>query len=428
MEKIDLKKVDKTIYREVLDNGLEIIIIPNDQISNKKNYYFNYGTYYGAINNEFIPYEKTKMTKYPYGIAHFLEHKLFENETGEKTFDFFAKSGSYVNAFTSYKTTCYVVTGNKNLEENLEYLLNFVNTPYFTNENVQKEQGIIDEEIRMYEDDPDFLAVKTLNKNMFKNLPYNTPVAGSCDTIKKITKQKLYECYHTFYKPSNMFLVVGGKVNPKEIVRIVSNTLSKFNLPKTKDIKRKSYKEPLEPVKDYEELKVDVKIDKVAIGYKMARSNFTIKNDILLNLYLNMITSLCFGSSSKFKEEMRELKLVSRSGYYFQNLGDIITFNVEADCFNTDLYLKNLTKYLENLTILEEDLERIKKVWIASEVIKSDYADALVDSAVDDLINYHKIVTNYVDLIKSMNILTMQEVLKGIDFTQKSLVKILKGK
>lgn len=428
MEKIDLKKVDKTIYREILDNGLEIIIIPNDQISNKKNYYFNYGTYYGALNNEFVPFEKPKMTKYPYGIAHFLEHKLFENETGEKTFDFFAKSGSYVNAFTSYKTTCYVVTGNKNLEENLEYLLNFVNTPYFTNENVQKEQGIIDEEIRMYEDDPDFLAVKTLNQNMFKNLPYNTPVAGSCDTIKKITKQKLYECYHTFYKPSNMFLVVGGKVNPTEIVRIVSNTLSKYNLPKTKEIKRKNYKEPLDPVKDYEELKVDVKIDKVAIGYKMARSNFTIKNDILLNLYLNMITSLCFGSSSKFKEEMRELKLVSRSGYYFQNLGDIITFNVEADCLNTNLYLEKLTKYLANLTILEEDLEKIKKVWIASEVIKSDYADALVDSAVDDLINYHKVVTNYVDLIKSMNILTMQEVLKSIDFTKKSLVKILKEK
>ena len=113
MEVIELKRVDKTIYREVLDNGLEIIIIPNERISNKKNYYFNYGTYYGALNNEFVPKGMNKMTSFPSGIAHFLEHKMFESKDSIKPFDFYAKTGSYVNAFTSYKNTCYVVIVNK---------------------------------------------------------------------------------------------------------------------------------------------------------------------------------------------------------------------------------------------------------------------------------------------------------------------------
>ena len=205
MEKIELQKVDKTIYSEVLDNGLEIIIIPNEEYSKKKNYYFNYGTYYGALNNDFVPIGKNKMTSFPKGIAHFLEHKMFETASGEKPFDFYAKTGSYVNAYTSYKSTSYIVTGNKKMKENLEYLLTFVNNPYFTDENVLKEQGIISEEAAMNLDNPDYLGYITLSKNLYKELPYNTPILGSVESIKKITKEDLYECYNTFYRPNNMY-------------------------------------------------------------------------------------------------------------------------------------------------------------------------------------------------------------------------------
>ena len=426
MEKIELQKVDKTIYREVLDNGLEIIIIPNEEYSKKKNYYFNYGTYYGALNNDFVPIGKNKMTSFPKGIAHFLEHKMFETASGEKPFDFYAKTGSYVNAYTSYKSTSYIVTGNKKMKENLEYLLTFVNNPYFTDENVLKEQGIISEEAAMNLDNPDYLAYITLSKNLYKELPYNTPILGSVESIKKITKEDLYECYNTFYRPNNMYLVVGGAVNPDEIVKITTKALSNLKRDDNSKINVKKYKEPVKVVKEYEKIVRDVKVDKISIGYKMDRYRFAIKNDIVLDLYLNMIVSLCFGASSKFKEMIRKRHLVSRSGYYFDRFDDIVTFTVEADTLNTPVYLKELENYLVNLDVLEEDLERIKKVWISSEVVKSDYPDNLVDNIVGDLVTYRKIVPNYVDLIRNMNISTLKEVIKSLDFFNKSIVEVTK--
>ena len=425
MEKIEIKNVDKFIYREVLDNGLEIIIIPNDKISKKKNYYFNYGTYYGASINEFVPLGHSKMTSFPSGIAHFLEHKVFESKDDIKPFDFYAKTGSYINAFTSYKNTCYVVTGNKKMKENLEYLLTFVNSPYFTDENVKKEQGIICEEAAMNDDSPDYLAYKTVNKNLYKVSFYNTPILGTVESIKKITKDDLYNCYNTFYRPSNMFLVVGGAVDKDEVVKIATDTLSRFNLEKSNDIKVKQYKEPVKVVKEYEEIKSNVQVEKLSIGYKIDKNKFPIKNKVILDLYLNMLISLCFGSSSWFREMIRKRHLVSRSGYYFQDIGNIITFMIEADVLNYPVYIKELENYLNNLDVLEEDLERIKKVWISSEVIKSDYADSIVDTVVDDLINYHKVVTNYVELIKKMNINTMREVINSLDFTNRAIVRVV---
>ncbi len=425
MEKIELKNVDKTIYREVLDNGLEIIIIPNNEFSKKKNYYFNYGTYYGALNNEFVPKGESKMTIFPNGIAHFLEHKMFESKDGNKPFDFYAKTGSYVNAFTSYKSTCYIVTGNKKMKENLEYLLTFVNSPYFTDENVKKEQGIISEEAAMNDDNPDYLAYKTINKNLYKLSPYNIPILGTTSTIKKITKEDLYACYNIFYRPSNMFLVVGGAVSPDEVLKITTDTLARFNLEKDKDIKIKHYKEPVKVVKDYEEIKREVQVEKLAIGFKMEKAKFPIKNKVILDLYLNMIVSLCFGSSSEFREMIRKRHLVSRSGYYFQDVDNIITFMVEADVLNYPVYIKELENYLANLSIDEIDLERMKKVWISSEVIKTDYADNLVDNVVDDLVNYHKVVDNYVELIKNMNVTTIMEVINSLDFSNKAIVRVV---
>ena len=425
MEKIELKNVDKTIYREVLDNGLEIIIIPNNEFSKKKNYYFNYGTYYGALNNEFVPKGESKMTIFPNGIAHFLEHKMFESKDGNKPFDFYAKTGSYVNAFTSYKSTCYIVTGNKKMKENLEYLLTFVNSPYFTDENVAKEQGIISEEAAMNDDNPDFLAFKTINKNLYKLSPYNIPILGTTSTIKKITKEDLYACYNIFYRPSNMFLVVGGAVSPDEVLKITTDTLARFNLEKDKDIKIKHYKEPVKVVKDYEEIKREVQVEKLAIGFKMEKAKFPIKNKVILDLYLNMIVSLCFGSSSEFREMIRKRHLVSRSGYYFQDVDNIIAFMVEADVLNYPVFIKELENYLANLSIDEIDLERMKKVWISSEVIKTDYADNLVDNVVDDLVNYHKVVDNYVELIKNMNVTTIMEVINSLDFSNKAIVRVV---
>ena len=243
--------------------------------------------------------------------------------------------------------------------------------------------------------------------------------------IKKITKEDLYACYNTFYRPSNMFLVVGGAVSPDEVLKITTDTLARFSLEKDKDIKIKHYKEPVKVVKDYEEIKREVQVEKLAMGFKMEKAKFRIKNKVILDLYFNMIVSLCFGSSSEFREMIRKRHLVSRSGYYFQDVDNIITFMVEADVLNYPVYIKELENYLANLSIEEKDLERMKKVWISSEVIKTDYADNLVDNVVDELVNYHKVIDNYVGLIKNMNITTMREVISSLDFSNKAIVRVV---
>ncbi len=422
LQKIEVEGVDRFVYRGLLPNGLDVIMIPNPDRSKKKNYYINYVSHYGALIDEFVPKNGTKMRKYPAGIAHFLEHKVFEMEEGN-AYQYFSETGSYVNAFTSYKATCYVVSGSKKMEENLMYLLDLVNTPYFTKENVIKEQGIIQEELHMREDNPDYQAVVTLNRNLYHKLLLNTPIGGTEASIKKITPTNLLECYETFYQPSNMFLVIAGAIQPELLWQRLKQ---KFAQQENKQVlKVKQYREPLRVVKAYEELSADIEVEKLAIGYKMKRSSFPVSSDVLLDMYLNMFLTLAVGASSEFNEYVRRNHLASRSGYNIQDAFGILTLLVEVDTLHSEEYLAALEQHLQEVSISLEDFERIKKVWISSEVIKSDYADAMLDSFVDDMISYQDIVTNYVALIRSMNLKTMKEVIAAFDFSNRALVKMV---
>lgn len=423
MQPIEIKGVGNTIYRETLPCGLDVILIPNAKENTKKNYYVNYGVYYGADNNEFIPYQKKQMHSFAPGIAHFLEHKMFEMEDGTTPFNFYSETGTYVNAYTSYRSTCYVISGSKNLKENLKYLFRLVANPYFTDENVAKEQGIIQEEIHMRDDDPDYLAMKILRKNMFHHLPEKTPVIGSVESIQKITKEDLYTAYRTFYRPKNMFLVISGCFDKEEIYQTILDATKKF--PQDFTPCTKKYHEPVKVVKEYEEQTSDIKIEKLAIGYKMKRADLSIKDDILLDLYTNMLISLNFGSTSTFFEQMKENHILIRCGYTVQTEGEIRTFVVETDTTRSAQFIKCLEEKLQDLTITEEDMERMKKVWISGEVVKSDYADALLDSFVDDLVTYRDIVVNYIEKIRSMNIETMRTLIKELDFSNRSIAKVL---
>ena len=422
MQKIAIKGVDRDIYREILPSGLDLILIPNDKNTKKKNYYINFGVYYGALNNDFIPYQQKKMRSFPAGIAHFLEHKMFEMKEADSPFNFYSESGSYVNAYTSYHSTCYVVSGSKKITENLKYLFKILKEPYFTKENVEKEQGIITEEIHMREDDPDYIVMKMLQRNLYVKSSYRIPVIGSSESIRQINADTLYTCYQTFYRPSNMFLVVAGCIDTKEIYQLVCDELRETNF--SPSPQKKVYHEPVKVGRAYEEMAFDTKVEKLAIGYKMRRSNFSIKDNVMLNLYLNMLIAINFSNTSAFSEKMRTEHLALRSNYMIQTEEDIKSFIIEIDTLQSDQFIEALEEQLHHLTATEEDMERMKKVWISSEVIKSDYADALLDSFVDDLVIYHDIVTNYVDLIRSMNMKTMKKVMEELDFSNRSIAKL----
>ena len=178
MKKRELKGLDQVYYTETLDNGLEVFMIP---YQDKKNYFISYATRYGSDINSFVPYDGKKMITVSNGIAHFLEHKMFEQEDGVDPFTFFSESGTGANASTSFDSTQYICYGTKEFEKNLEFLLTYVNEPYFTDENVEKEKGIIQEEIKMYEDIPECMLENKLREGIYHIHPHRIDIAGSCE-------------------------------------------------------------------------------------------------------------------------------------------------------------------------------------------------------------------------------------------------------
>ena len=220
MKTIELVGLDQNVYYEKLENGLEVYLIP---YTNKSNYTMHYLTKYGSIQTTFIPYGKKEKITVPDGIAHFLEHKMFEQEDGIDPFTFASKTGTYSNASTNYECTRYYFEGNKAFSENLNYLLDFVGSPYFTDENVEKEKGIIGQEIKQYDDEAEWAFEEVMKKALLQKDNHRVDIAGTVESIYKITKEDLYNTYYTFYQPSNMMLLISGEFDQNEAIEIIKN-------------------------------------------------------------------------------------------------------------------------------------------------------------------------------------------------------------
>lgn len=234
MNKTEYDQINETLYHEVLPNGLTVYLLP------KNDYHKTYGlfsTNYGSIDNEFIPYGSDKKIKVPDGIAHFLEHKLFEKENGD-VFQLFGQQGASANAFTSFTKTSYLFSTTDQVEKNLTTLLDFVQAPYFTEETVNKEKGIIGQEIQMYEDDPNWRMFFGILNNLYPEHPLHIDIAGTVESIEAITADDLYTCYRTFYQPSNMVLFVVGKLEPEKLMELIRTNQNAKDFPPAQKIER----------------------------------------------------------------------------------------------------------------------------------------------------------------------------------------------
>ena len=221
MKKVVLEQLRETFYEERLPNGLLIRVIPRPDFA--KTYSF-FATDFGSIDTKFTMDGKVYET--PAGVAHYLEHKLFDMPEGNVMQQFSALGGS-PNAFTGYSMTAYHVESTENWRENLELLLRYVSTPYFTEESVEKERGIIAQEIRMYEDSSGSRMYENLFAALYQHHPIRVPIAGTVESIQDITAQTLYDCHKAFYDPSNMMLCVAGPVDPALVVESARNILPK---------------------------------------------------------------------------------------------------------------------------------------------------------------------------------------------------------
>lgn len=416
MKTIELKGLDKELYVEKLDNGLDIYLLPYED---KKNYYVSYATKYGSDIQTFIV-DGEEYTP-PLGIAHYLEHKMFEEPSGEDPFTFFSRNGTDVNASTSYDNTQYICFGTKKFKENLKKLIEFVNTPYFTKENVEKERGIITEEIKMYSDIPDYALEMRLRENLYKNNPRKDDIAGTVEEINRITEDDLYRCYNSFYSPSNMFILIVGNFDIDDAMDIIKETLAtrdSWEVPKVK-----TKKEPKEVVKKEDTMYADIEIPKLAVGIKVAKSCLGL-DPINQDLYINMLTNIMFGSSSEFRERVRSDQILNDIYTEWEDTRDYKTFYLLATSKDPEQLLKEIKYELNHISITKRTFERIKKVWIANEVKMIDDIEREESNLFDDIISYNKIVTDRIEIIRNMSYKTLTDLISKIDLTNMSTLKM----
>ncbi len=426
MNKFELTGTDTFVYHETLSNGLNVYLIP---YQNKNNYFMSYFTKFGSVNLTFVPEGEKKMITVPKGIAHFLEHKMFEQESGDMPFEFYSKSGTGCNASTGFKATRYIVYGTNNLEENLEYLIKYINSPYFTIENVEKEKGIIAEEIKMYDDNPEWILTEEVEKATFKVHPIRDDIAGYIDTISEITHEDLYKCYNTFYNPSNMGLIVGGNFDPSGIMDMIKNNSylkdkEKKSLPKVKKVD-----EPLEVNQTLKEISLhNVTNPKAGYTIKLPFKDVAKKDTYEYSIYISMILNILFGASSTFREEMMRENLLNSLMYERMIVDDYLTITFWIESNDPKLLIEKIKEHFDNSDITKEEVERCKKVWISSEVIMTDNVEITVDNMVNDIVEYGNIITDKIPIIRKMNLKKLKEIKNSINFDNSSTVILTKEK
>ncbi len=420
MKEIKLEGLDINCYTEKLANGLEVIMLP---YANKKNYFISYATKYGSEITKFIPAGEKREIKVPDGIAHFLEHKMFEQEDGVDPFTFFSESGTGSNASTSFDYTQYICYGTKEFAKNLRYLLNFVNKPFYTDENVEKEKGIISEELKMYEDIPEFKLEMKLRENIYHKHPRRVDIGGSINEILKITKEDLYSCYNSFYSPNNMFVVIVGNFDKMEAIEIIRDVVGPI-INKGEAVVSK-VKEDISVRQKYEEINHLVQVPKIGVGIKVDCSKMKLDN-VNQDLYLTMITTLLFGASSLFREKARNKKLLNNFYTEWESIENIKTFYIMASSDCPKELLHEIEEEVKNYSFTEDDFERMKKVWIANEVRMIDDIDSTVQNVFNEYLKYDRVLSEKIDLIKKMDYKTLLKVYEMIDFENKSVVVMRK--
>lgn len=420
MEKVKLEGLDLTAYKKTLKNGLDVIFIPYED---KKNYYMSYATRFGSEITTFIPASSKDKIKVPDGIAHFLEHKMFEQENGEDPFAYFSKSGTGANASTSFTSTQYICYGTKNFLDNLRYLLQYVNAPYYTDENVEKEKGIIAEELKMYEDLPDWKLETRLRQNIYHVHPRRVDIGGTVSEINKITKEDLYLCYNNFYSPNHMFLLVVGNIPMDEAMAVIEEELgTRKNLGKAKVPK---IKESKAVVRKEDSFSASIKVPKVGMGLKIPVKDLGSYDDLELDLYLSMLTAILFGSSSEFRERVRNKKLLNSLYTEWEVTDDFRTYILLASTDDADQFIEEVREEFQNMKLSNEVLNRMKKVWIANEVKMADYIESTVSNVYDDMIRYKKVIPNKIECIRKLNLKELETIVSHIDFTNMAIVKML---
>lgn len=372
------EKTDEVIYYTKHQSGLDIYVMPKKGYSNS---YAIFGTKYGSVDSEFIVPGEKEITKVPNGIAHYLEHKMFDQPDGSNVFDKFSKYGANANAFTSFNVTAYLFSAASNVYENLETLLNYVQSPYFTEESVQKEQGIIGQEIKMYDDSPTWRVFFNFLECLYHNHPVKLAIAGDVESISKITSDYLYKCYNTFYNLSNMTLIVIGDVDKDKALETINKNILK-NEPFNEEIKRIYPDEPLTVAKSRAEQKLSVAVPLFMLGFKDTDVGYDGEKLLKKKIEIDILLKMIFAKGAPLYESLYEQGLINdKFSCEYSMQKDYAYTVIEGESKNPQKVYDEIIKEIERIYsdgLLKEDFERVKKViwgnYIRSHNDIEDYA------------------------------------------------------
>lgn len=366
MESTSFEHVGETVFSKKLDNGLQVVILPKPEFNKT---FATFTTNYGSIDNQFVPIGQKEKAHVPDGIAHFLEHKLFEKEDRD-VFQDFSKQGASANAFTSFTRTAYLFSTTQDVSKNLLTLLDFVQSPYFTEETVEKEKGIIGQEIRMYEDNPDWRGYFGMIENMYKNHPVKIDIAGTIDSIANITKDMLYECYETFYHPSNMLLFIVGPIDEEKIISLIEENQAKKTFAQPFDIQRFHDPEPHDVVQKTKKIPMAIQTPKSFVGFKEVNVNRYGEELFKHELTINVLLDMMFGQSTSQYEELYNRGLIDTSFFYDYTEENSFGFSViGSNSENPDELaetLFNMVNQFKNKSLNNTEFMRIKRKKIGS--------------------------------------------------------------
>lgn len=393
-------EINEKLYFKELDSGLKIYFFPKPGYTKK---YAIFATNYGSVDNKFVPIGEEDAIEVPEGIAHFLEHKLFE-EPEENIFDKFSDYGADVNAFTNFNQTAYLFDTTDNFHESLETLVKFVQHPHFTDENVEKEKGIIAQEINMYRDSASWRVFFNALNAMYIEHPVKIDIAGTVASIQDINKELLYKSYNTFYHPANMVLVISGDLSFDDIIKTVENSERK-DYEKLEEIDR-NYGNEDENVKEKwveEEMMISTPI--FYMGFKDNQVGLKGEEQVKKDLITNIILDMLFSSSSPFYNELYEEGLIDSSfGAYYtgkESYGhSLVVGQAKEPKLVYDRILALFKKPLKEI-LAEEDFIRMKKNSIGEFLMGCNSVDFLANNFVDLYFDGFLLI-DYLELLESI--------------------------
>ncbi len=422
MDKIIMSKLDEEVYHEKLDNGLNVYLYKKEGFTKKGAYFV---TKYGSAYNDFKPIGEDKIISFPKGIAHFLEHKLFESEDNEKVFEKFKKNGAEVNAYTSHDITNYYFTTTNNFNECLIELLDFVQKPHFTDENVEKEKGIINQEINMTDDNIDrFIYEKMFDMALIEN-PNKYKTIGDKENVSKITKEDLYKCYNTFYHPSNMILIIYGDVDVEKTFDLVRKNQASKKFKNKEDIMIKEFDEAKEVCTKYLEIKRNVSSPRVGICYKFKEKRRNGEDRFKRNLFFNILLDMKFGGTSSFEKNLVKDGII-KTGLYlnYSYFDDIMLIIFEADVLDKEKFIRLIDEKLRDTSFDESIFELDRKALLTS-IVKcfenpSNFANVILRS----ITKHGKIINRAYDIYETYDFDEFKENFKKLNFDNKSILYV----